>query len=613
MRPRREGHYVLYVLLNGEHVLGSPQPLSVLASKPHPPQCSLAPLRAPSLVCGDVAICHLLLRDAYGNELIFPPDAQDRNLKLELTCDLAVADDDPLVASASRLERQMDMLEGSANLREAERRAAARKPPTATYVLRDDGVVVISVRSEVAGRFTLSAVLDGVTVTGSPAALPAFAPRPAFAPCCWAHAVAVRTVAAGHSAGLVVRCFDEFGNDACDDSNDLVGRLARDGPATALQARLPQVRARAPEPPGTSVVVFTPSKAAEYTLDVSMNGMALPGSPFPITVTPSHAAAIASTLHGEGLVGAVVRRGGLERALELTCHDVYGNRCVAGGAEVTVSLDMVDAEPLSRPSSARPPSARTGGRGGSSGGGGDVGHRPTIPVAGGRLEGAVIDRGDGSYEMTYLALPGEWLLVVHLNGRAVAPTPCSIVNAADPSEEEERKAREAAERARQQQDADEAEAARLAAEEAEAERLADETRWKIEKELIAAAQREDEKLRRAAEAAVKRASQEDEKRRRVVAALKREEETRRRAQAALEEMQAEKARQVAEALRRKQMFSKRTGGGFVVNFKPPQVDNFFDETTEEGGARAAKPRAGAAAAAAGGSRRLDLFEQVDDA
>ena len=64
------------------------------------------------------------------------------------------------------------------------------------------------------------------------------------------------------------------------------------------------------------------------------------------------------------------------------------------------------------------------------------------------MKGTVVDRGDGTYALEYTALPGEWLMEVSLNGRNVQPTPCSIVNAADPSEEEERRAREAMERER---------------------------------------------------------------------------------------------------------------------------------------------------------------------
>ena len=217
------------------------------------------------------------------------------------------------------------------------------------------------------------------------------------------------------------------------------------------------------------------------------------------------------------------------------------------------------------------------------------------------------DDGDGTYTLEYRALPGEWKLEVLCNGRHVSPTPCSIVNAADPAESEERRAREAAERERQLKEAAEAEAARVAAEAAEAEKAAESARRKLEVELVAQAKREDEKMRRAEEVASRLAAQAAEKRRRVMANLRREEETRRRAQEALEEVQRERERQAAEAVARRASFSKRTGGGFVVHFKP-KVDNYVGEAEEVHSASAG----GKSTERRGGSRRLELSEPVEE-
>lgn len=558
---------------------------------------------------------HLMLRDEFGNELQSPAGLLDLDLKIE-----PVDEADPLAGSVSRLERSMDLIEAPEALKKAEAAKAAKQPGAPTFVLRDDGVVVVRCASEVAGRFALRARLDGIEVLKSPATL-VFSPGPAHAPCCFAHANTIRTVVAGHAAALVVRCFDEHGNDCCDDADVLVGELTevRTGSALLLPSRLPRVRARPPEPPGTAVLMFTPTRCGEISLEATMNGRPLPGSPYPISVVPGEASAVTSRMHGDGLEGAVVRRGGLARELLLTAHDVHGNMCTAGGAEVLVTLMKNDASPLSRPSSARPRSARGGGGGG--GGRGDVDHDgvggamvdevSSPPPAMGKLKGSAIDNGDGTYTLGYKALPGEWLLEVRLNGRPVPPTPCSICNVVDPAEDEERKAREAAERERQRREAEEAEAARRAAEEAEAARQAEDARRLIEEELVAAAKREDAKLRKAQEAAEKRERKEEEKKRKIIAALKREEETRKRAAAVLAEVQAEKERQLAEALKRKSSFSKRCGGGFVVNFKPPQVQNLVEETEEPSMVGGGLAR-GMAGGNAGGSRRLELTEAVED-
>ena len=550
MRPRREGLHALHVLLNGEHVLGSPQPVRVLASRPNASQCQLVAVRTHAPVGATVTtenvMVHLLLRDEFGNELAVPPGALD----LDLT---ATTQSEPQ-GSAQEATGAADAAAVRELLGTQRESRSSASPPEITHTFRDDGVVVIQMRSLVSGRFNLTVTLDGQQVKGSPLTVEHTA-GPAFAPRCHVHANGVANAVAGQVASLVVRCYDAHGNHACDDANLLVGTLIRtDATSLALPPRLPPVRARPPEPPGTSVLMFTPTKAATYQLEARMNGQPLPGSPFSVAVTAGDAAAVASSLTGEGLAGAVVRRGGLSRTLDLATSDVWGNRCQKGGADVQISLRLRDMASQSRPQSAKASPADAMEAGAAS---------AEAPLAG-RLLGTVSDRGDGTYALGFKALAGEWLLEVTLNGRPVGPTPCSIVNVVDPSEEEERRAREEAERERQLLEAKLAEEAHRAAEEAEKVAVMEETRRRLEADLKAAAMREDEKERRAAATAERRAAQEEQKRRQVMAALRREEETRRRAQAALEEVQREKERQLVEALQRKKSFSKRCGGGLYA-------------------------------------------------
>ena len=650
IRPRREGLYQLHVLLNGELVLGSPQRLRVIAAKPAAEHCILVPVLFEAVVGAQVTFS-LQLRDEFGNELSSPPGT----LALDFIPSRAGGTIDTLSSSVSSIERSMDLLEAPEAVREASSRQQARPLPVAAYTVRNDGVVKVSLTSEGAGPFELLAKLDGKEVKGSPSPF-TFLAGPAYAPNCYAYSDALRTAVAGRVAALAVRCFDRFGNDACDAADVLVGGLTRDGPAMAIPPRLPPVRAFAPQPPGTAALAFTPSTAMSLELAASMNGLPLPGSPFRITVVPGDAAAIKSKLEGEGLVGVVVRRGGLRRSLTLTARDVYGNECVRGGAAVLVALKKNNESPLSRPSSARPASARgtqppAGGGGASpsrSGGRGpsevraarlaaglpsmlmesrpspaaeaaaheddeddDVGADAPPPAMGGSLQGSVIDHGNGTYAIEYLALPGEWLLEVNLDGRPVPPTPCSVCNVVDPAEDEERRAREEAERLRQAEEAEAAEAARLEAERLEKLRLEEEMRQRIEREMLITARREDERVRHQEEAAAKRAAQDDERRKRVMAALRREEEARRRAEEAFAKVQEEKERQLAETLRRKTQFSKRCGGGFIINFKPEpkdekeEVGHVVDEAQEAWGER----RGGGAGSK---GRRLELSEAVDD-
>ena len=113
-------------------------------------------------------------------------------------------------------------------------------------------------------------------------------------------------------------------------------------------------------------------------LSTTMNGLPLSGSPFAIEVIAGDAAAIRCTLEGDGLLGAVVRRGGARRQLTLTTADVHGNACGGGGAVVSISLMKNDASPLSRPSS-RPASARPSAESTTAGGASPAGLVQPLP------------------------------------------------------------------------------------------------------------------------------------------------------------------------------------------------------------------------------------------
>ena len=290
MRPRREGVYQLCVLLNSEHVLGSPHLLTVYAAKPAAALCVLVPRHAEGRAGGAAATFDLFLRDEFGNELSSPPGS---GLDLAFT-PRPDASREALEGSISNLEKGMDLLEAPEEARAAaaarEAAAAERAPPTASWVVRSDGVVGVSVSSEAAGAFLLRASLDGVEVLCAtrPRPLPpalshrlspplaVFAPPsaqvrnspapfvvaagPAAAGRSFARPEALASVRAGSAAALAVRCFDAFGNDACDAADVLAGELRRVGPAPLIDSRLPPVRARPPQPPGTAALMFTPSK-----------------------------------------------------------------------------------------------------------------------------------------------------------------------------------------------------------------------------------------------------------------------------------------------------------------------------------------------------------------
>lgn len=80
--------------------------------------------------------------------------------------------------------------------------------------------------------------------------------------------------------------------------------------------------------------------AGRYRLHVGLRqqGVALPGSPFLLTVTPSHAHARSSSLPADclPLVGNVCRAGEVSCGMIVKLCDRMGNRCTSGGASLNV-------------------------------------------------------------------------------------------------------------------------------------------------------------------------------------------------------------------------------------------------------------------------------------
>ena len=104
MRPRREGIHSLWILLNGEHVLGSPCAVSVIASTPSARRCNLRGISTEVTAGGEAELAVALL-DEYGNELVHAPTL----LPLQLLAERVV---DPLALSVSTIEHSMDVLDG---------------------------------------------------------------------------------------------------------------------------------------------------------------------------------------------------------------------------------------------------------------------------------------------------------------------------------------------------------------------------------------------------------------------------------------------------------------------------------------------------------------------
>ena len=239
------------------------------------------------------------------------------------------------------------------------------------------------------GAHRLHAWLGGEEVDGSPATVVAVA-GPADAARSHAHGRGLTTAVAGRAAAAVVRAYDACGNETLDELLVTAQlRYLSYAPGNAAEVALggggggggggfvlappprPRVHVGAPRPPGTVPLAFTPLRCGELEVAISLRAAPLAGSPFIVAVVPADAAALHCALSGAGLSGGVVRRGGETRGLSLRSYDAFGNRCTAGGAEVSLSL--------------RP---RDTGAGAGAG-------------AAGSLAGTAADKGDGCYALEY--------------------------------------------------------------------------------------------------------------------------------------------------------------------------------------------------------------------
>lgn len=91
---------------------------------------------------------------------------------------------------------------------------------------------------------------------------------------------------------------------------------------------------------GTYTIAFMTTKAGGATLEVSVDGTAIAGSPFAIEVqygTPVADGMTASVTGGEYSTVA-----GETRTMNLRAYDAYGNAVLVGGADVVVTLYNAD-------------------------------------------------------------------------------------------------------------------------------------------------------------------------------------------------------------------------------------------------------------------------------
>jgi filamin len=120
---------------------------------------------------------------------------------------------------------------------------------------------------------------------------------------------------------------------------------------------------------GTYKCAYVETRAGQFALAVTVDGSAIKGSPFQVTIAPSAPSAAHAVVTGDGARQAFTDEPAL---IEIQTRDQYGNACVTGGAQITVQVMGGENNDL--------------------------------------VDGVVTDNGDGTYDAVYV-VPAEFAVL----------------------------------------------------------------------------------------------------------------------------------------------------------------------------------------------------------
>jgi hypothetical protein len=191
-----------------------------------------------------------------------------------------------------------------------------------------DGTYTVHYTGRAAGEYQLAVRCNGVPVAGSPLRVVARAGAAAAASSV-VRGAGLSGSTAGDSGSVVVEARDRHGNRVSSGGDRVRAELS--GPASGEAV----VR---DGNDGTYAVAYRADTAGEYTLLITLNGIALPAFPLPVCVLPSTPSAQSSTMV-QWPSHAVAA--GSSSSFTLVSHDRFGNRVWQGGAPFAVELSGV--------------------------------------------------------------------------------------------------------------------------------------------------------------------------------------------------------------------------------------------------------------------------------
>eukprot|EP00732_Lithocolla_globosa_P000182 Lithocolla_globosa_v1_NODE_41_length_8221_cov_7.943914.p1 type:complete len:1401 gc:universal NODE_41_length_8221_cov_7.943914:4208-6(-) len=290
--PQGTGPYKLEVLVNDVHAKGSPYHVASAAGALSPGNCVVKP--AEGVVVEEEDGVSTVVAPA-GSPTTMILTAYDRNNN-------PVTTDGAKVTGALRGVSSID----------------------STVTDNHDGTYALAFTPTATGMYTLNVEVEEGEPVGSPAAVRVTS-GPPDAPKTTASGGGLNKAVAGGLASVTVSPNDTYGNPA--------------NPTAKVEAKL-----EGPDSCVADVAVneddysltYTPTKAGEYKLHVTLDGNPIDQSPFPVVVLPGAAAGKDAKVEGEGSSKAV---SGEEATFTVTTVDASGNPVFDSAVVVSGSLE----------------------------------------------------------------------------------------------------------------------------------------------------------------------------------------------------------------------------------------------------------------------------------
>eukprot|EP00003_Mantamonas_plastica_P027968 TRINITY_DN615_c0_g1_i2.p1 TRINITY_DN615_c0_g1~~TRINITY_DN615_c0_g1_i2.p1 ORF type:complete len:5058 (+),score=1379.07 TRINITY_DN615_c0_g1_i2:1102-15174(+) len=286
-----EGSYSLASTINGANVGGGPLSVTITNAPALGATSVLNVLGSNSIVAGQITKSIVYARDSFGNN--------------------RTAASDTVTASLTH------------------RALAITVTGTVSTLSTSPATFLVQYNATVTGEYTMSAVINGMSVSGSPLNV-TILDAPALGATSLVNVPGSNTIVAGTFAQGIVYARDSYGNNRTASSDTVVSALTH----RTLNIVVPGVVTAIAASPATFTIKYNATVIGEYTLSATINGMEISGSPRNVTIINNELFASSSFAYGTGLSDSTT---GLFASFFIQGRDGFeNNRTLIVGTEFSV-------------------------------------------------------------------------------------------------------------------------------------------------------------------------------------------------------------------------------------------------------------------------------------